>query len=77
MHQIINLLSNVEQQQPIVMSATKRKDGFLGEKQINVPKPILTKYIQKKNFSSFLIHYTYWIFPKSNLPLPGAKAWMQ
>jgi AraC-like DNA-binding protein len=48
------------------MSVTKRKDGFIGEKQINIPKPILSKYIRNKDFlhSLFITHIGY--FPKAS-----------
>jgi AraC-like DNA-binding protein len=47
------------------MVATKRKDGFLGEKQINIPKQVLNKYIRKKHFlnSLFITHIGY--FPNA------------
>ncbi|MCU7548828.1 AraC family transcriptional regulator [Chitinophagaceae bacterium LB-8] len=46
------------------MSA-KRRDGFIGEKQINIPKTILSKHIKKKEFlhSLFITHIGY--FPKA------------
>jgi AraC-like DNA-binding protein len=47
------------------MSVTKRRDGFIGEKQINIPQAILSKYIRKKDFlhSLFITHIGY--FPKA------------
>jgi AraC-like DNA-binding protein len=47
------------------MAITKRKDGFIGEKQINIPKVILSKYIKNKEFlhSLFITHIGY--FPKA------------
>lgn len=47
------------------MSTTKRRDGFIGEKQINIPQAILSKYIRKKDFlhSLFITHIGY--FPKA------------
>ncbi len=43
----------------------KRRDGFLGEKQINVPNAVLSKFIKKKAFinSLFITHIGY--FPKA------------
>lgn len=48
-----------------MMSVHKRRDGFLGEKQINVPKAVLTKFIRRKTFinSLFITHIGY--FPKA------------
>src|SRR5947208_470201 len=45
---------------------TKRKDGFIGEKQINIPRVILSKYIRNKDFlhSLFITHIGY--FPKAS-----------
>lgn len=47
------------------MSLTKIRDGFLGEKQINVPKTVLNKFIKKKAFlgSLYITHIGY--FPKA------------
>ncbi len=47
------------------MSATKRRDGFLGEKQINIPKQVLNKFVRRKAFmgSLFLTHIGY--FPNA------------
>jgi hypothetical protein len=47
------------------MNATKRKDGFIGEKQINAPTAILTKFIKKKEFlhALFITHIGF--FPKA------------
>ena len=47
------------------MQSHKRRDGFLGEKQINVPKSVLSKFIIRKAFinSLFITHIGY--FPKA------------
>ena len=47
------------------MTVQKRRDGFLGEKQINVPKGVLSKFIMRKDFinSLFITHIGY--FPKA------------
>lgn len=47
------------------MTYKRIKDGFLGEKQINVPEKILTKHIRNKGFFSslFITHIGY--FPKA------------
>ncbi len=47
------------------MSYTKRKDGFLGEKQINIPQAILDKFVRPYPFSNalFITHIGY--FPKA------------
>jgi len=54
-----------KKQQPITMTSTKRRDGFLGEKQINVPKSVLNKYVRKNTFlnSLFITHIGY--FPNA------------
>lgn len=46
--------------------ATKKKDGFIGEKQINIPRTILSKFIRKKEFlqALFITHIGY--FPKAS-----------
>ena len=47
------------------MTVHQRRDGFLGEKQINVPKAVLSKFIRQKTFlnSLFITHIGY--FPKA------------
>jgi AraC-like DNA-binding protein len=47
------------------MIANRRRDGFTGEKQINIPTAVLSKYIKKNAFlhSLFITHIGY--FPKA------------
>lgn len=47
------------------MSPTKRRDGFTGEKQINIPIAILSKHIKNKEFlnSLYITHIGY--FPRA------------
>jgi AraC-like DNA-binding protein len=48
------------------MSLTKRRDGFQGEKQINIPKSVLNKFVRKTTFlhSLYVTHIGY--FPKAS-----------
>jgi len=48
------------------MSLTKRRDGFIGEKQINVPKSILNKFVRRTTFldSLYITHIGY--FPNAS-----------
>jgi AraC-like DNA-binding protein len=48
------------------MSLTKRRDGFTGEKQINIPQPILNKFVRKTTFlnSLYITHIGY--FPNAS-----------
>jgi AraC-like DNA-binding protein len=48
------------------MSLTKRRDGFAGEKQINIPKSILNKFVRKTTFlnSLYITHIGY--FPNAS-----------
>jgi len=48
------------------MSLTKRRDGFVGEKQINVPKSILNKFVRRTTFldSLYITHIGY--FPNAS-----------
>jgi AraC-like DNA-binding protein len=47
------------------MSLTKRRDGFVGEKQINIPTSILNKFVRKTTFlhSLYITHIGY--FPNA------------
>jgi AraC-like DNA-binding protein len=48
------------------MSLTKRRDGFVGEKQINIPRSILNKFVKKTGFlrSLYITHIGY--FPNAS-----------
>jgi AraC-like DNA-binding protein len=48
------------------MSLTKRRDGFAGEKQINIPKSVLNKFVRKTTFlnSLYITHIGY--FPNAS-----------
>jgi AraC-like DNA-binding protein len=48
-----------------MQSPEKRRDGFLGEKQINIPKTVLQKYIKRREFLNalYITHVGY--FPKA------------
>src|SRR6476646_6456408 len=48
------------------ISPTKRRDGFAGEKQINIPKSILNRFVRKTTFlnSLYITHIGY--FPNAS-----------
>lgn len=48
------------------MSLTKRRDGFAGEKQINIPKSVLNRFVRKTTFlnSLYITHIGY--FPNAS-----------
>jgi hypothetical protein len=47
------------------MTAMQRKDGFLGEKQINVPEEILERFTRNMPFQSSLYITHIGFFPKA------------
>lgn len=48
-----------------MIKTLKRKDGFIGEKQINIPALVLDKYILKQNFLNTLYLTHIGFFPKA------------
>ena len=48
------------------MSLTKRRDGFVGERQINVPKSVLNKFVRNTTFLNLLYITHIGYFPKAS-----------
>lgn len=48
------------------MATFRRRDGFIGEKQINVPVPVLDKYLRSQNFLNALFITHIGFFPKAS-----------